>query len=223
MTSVFFISPGAPPAPEPAPELEAPNPSPARMEVPPPPVHPVYISGLLSDADERHIADRNYGPVIQRLLERHRTETSPHLKAALSRVGLKLSSAAKVASQYRTAVAQEKNPSLRLRDGRLSSYAFTPVPSVQADSIVEYARRSPEVTELDLAFFLLIDGEALSALDHILIGRELRPECRAHAEDLVESALLQKRDAREIQERLASVRDRLPAGAAARVDAALRK
>lgn len=39
----------------------------------------------------------------------------------------------------------------------------------------------------------------------------------------METALAQKRDAREIAERLALSKDRLPAAVAARVEAALRK
>ena len=103
------------------------------------------------------------------------------------------------------------------------AHAATPLPSVHADSIVDYARRSREVGELDLAFFLIVDGEARAALEHVFSGRELRPECRAHLEDLLDSVLVQKRDAHEIAERLAQVKDRLPLSAAARIDAALRK
>jgi serine/threonine protein kinase len=187
------------------------------------PVDPAVFAGILSDGDQRQISERNYGPVIKRLLERHQTEKSAPVKAVLSRVGLKLSAAAKVASQYRTVVAAEKAPTIKLRDGRISSYAFTPVPSVHADSIVEYARKSREITPLDLAFFLIVDGESRAALDQVLSGRDVRPECRAHLDDLVESMLAQKRDTREIAERLVAVKDRLPLTAAARVDAALRK
>ena len=215
--SIFFVSSSAPPAPAPEPVEAARTPAP----VEPPP--PALFAGLLSDADQRNIADRNYGPVIQRLLDRHRAEGSSAAKTALSRVGLKLSSAAKVASQYRTVVAAEKSPAIKLRDGRVSSYAFTPVPAVHADTIVEYARKSREVGDLDLAFFLLVDGEARAALDHVMIGRDVRPECRSHLDDIVETALAQKRDAREIAERLAGMKDRLPASASAKIDAALRK
>ena len=138
-------------------------------------------------------------------------------------MGQKLSAAAKVASQYNRIVKAERSPTIKLRDGRLTSYAFTPVSSVHADSIVDYARRSREVGALDLAFFLIVDGDARGALEQVFAGREVRPECRAHLDDLVESALAQKRDANEIAARLAQVKDRLPAAAAAKVDAALRK
>lgn len=145
------------------------------------------------------------------------------MKAALSRVGLKLSAAAKVTSQYRALIAADRTPTIKLRDGRITSFAFTPVPAVHADTIVDVARRSREIGALDLAFFLIVDGDARSALDVVFAGRDVRPDCKAHLDDLVESALAQKRDAREIAERLALVRDRLPASAAARVDVALRK
>jgi hypothetical protein len=218
--SIFFVSSERPPAPPAAePKADAPAPATAPAE----PVDPAVFAGLLTEADQRQIADRNYAPVIQRLLDRHQSEKSAAVKAALSRVGLKLSSAAKVTSQYRSVVAAERSPAVKLRDGRISFYAGTPVPSVHADTIVDYARRSREVTELDLAFFLLVDGDARAALDHVLSGRDIRPEFRAHLEDIVETALAQKRDAREIAERLAQARDRLPAWLGAKVDASLKK
>jgi len=219
--SIFFVSSSeplpAPPAAEPKQEAAAPPVPPAD------PVDPAVFAGLLTEADQRQIADRNYAPVIQRLLDRHQAEKSAAVKAALSRVGLKLSCAAKVTSQYRTVVAAEKSPAVKLRDGRVSFYPGTPVPAVHADTIVEFARRSREVTELDLAFFLLVDGEVRAAIDRAFSGRDIRPEFRPHLEDLVETALAQKRDAREIAERLGAIRDRLPASLGAKVDAALRK
>jgi serine/threonine protein kinase len=204
--TVFFVSSGKsdpePAAPAAAQEAPAPAAEPAQAAA---------FSGILSDADQRQIAERNYAPVIQRLLDRHQAEKSAPAKAALSRVGLKLSAAAKVASQYRAVVAADRAPVVKLRDGRISSYAGTPVPAVHADSIVQYARQSRDITELDLVFFLLVDGDACSALDRILSGRDVRAEFRPHLDDIVETALAQKRDAREIAERLAAAR--LPAAA----------
>jgi len=217
--SVFFFSSGGA-APEPAAEPKA------ETAAPPPvaePIDPAVFAGILTEGDQRQIAERNYAPVIQRLLERHQAERAAAVKAVLSRVGLKLSAAAKVASQYRAAVGAEKNPTVKLRDGRISSYAFTPVPAVHADTIVDYARRSREVAELDLVYFLLVDGEARTALDRVLVGRDVRPEFRGAIEDIVETALAQKRDARETAERLALFKDRFPAALAAKVDAALKK
>jgi serine/threonine protein kinase len=217
--SIFFVSSGGPATKD---EAE-PEPSPAPVMAAPEPVDPAAFAGLLTESDQRQIAERNYAPVIQRLLDRHQAERSAGMKAVLSRVGLKLSSAAKVTSQYRSVVAGEKSPVIKLRDGRISSYAFTPIPAVHPDTIVQYARLSREVGELDLVYFLLVDGNARAALDRVLTGRDVRPEFRPHLDDLIETALLQKRDAREIAERLAAVRDRLPASAAAKVDAALKK
>jgi len=216
--TIFFVSSGATRAPEP---VAAPQADPAAAD--PDPVDPSVFAGILTETDQHQIADRNYGPVIKRLLERHQAERSPAVKAALSRVGLKLSAAAKVTSQYRALIAAERSPTIKLRDGRITAYAFTPVPAVHADTIVEVARRSREVGALDLAFFLIVDGDARAALDQIFTSRDVRPDCKAHLDDLVEAALSQKRDAREIAASLALVRDRLPASAAARVDAALRK
>ena len=215
--SIFFVSSSSREVAPAALPQEDPRP------VQPDPVDPAVFAGILTESDQRLIADRNYGPVIKRLMDRHQSERSASVKALLSRVGLKLSSAAKVASQYRTQVAAEKTPTIKLRDGRLTSYAFTPVPAVHADSIVDYARRSREVGELDLAFFLIVDGEGRAALEHVFSGRDVRAECRAHLDDLIDSVLAQKRDAHEIVERLALTKDRLPLSAAARIDAASRK
>src|SRR5579862_254605 len=215
--SVFFVSSSsrdAAPAPA-APEESRPAPA--------DPVDSAVVSGLLSESDQRQVADRNYAPVIKRLLDRYQSEHSASVKAGLSRIGLKLSSAAKVTSQYRSLVSADKSPTIKLRDGRLTSSAFIPVPSVHADSIVDYARRSRDVSPLDLACFLIVDGDARAALEHIFSGREVRPECRAHLDDLLESVLAQKRDSREIAERLALLKDRLPMSAVAKVDAALRR
>jgi tRNA A-37 threonylcarbamoyl transferase component Bud32 len=188
----------------------------------PPTPEPALFKGLLSDADRRQMAERDYAPVLKRLMDRHTAAAAPAAKLALSRVGQKISSAFRVVTQFRAVIAAEKHPALRLRDGRLSSYAFTPLPALDASSIVEYARRSPEVNELDLAFFLLVDGEGKQALDHVIQGREIRPECRGALEDLVEGALSQARDAHEIVERLFLVKDKLPPVWAARVEAARR-
>jgi tRNA A-37 threonylcarbamoyl transferase component Bud32 len=212
--TVFFVSSpprDAAPAPE-EPRAAAPETA-----------DPAVFSGLLGESELRLIADRNYGPVLKGLLDRHQSERSPAVKAALSRAGLKLSSAAKVATQYRAVIAAEKPLAIRLRDGRPAPSAAAPLAAVHADSIVDYARRGHDVGPLDLAWFLIVDGDARAALDYVLAGREVRPECRPHLDDLVESALAQKHDAREIAERLAPVRDRLSPVAAARVDAALRK
>jgi predicted Ser/Thr protein kinase len=218
--SIFFVSSGTPPAQETAPAA-APQDDPGAA--PSEAVDPAVFAGILTDADQRQIADRNYGPVIKRLLDRHQAERSSAVKAVLSRVGLKLSAAAKVTSQYRALIAADRSPTIKLRDGRITAYAFTPISSVHSDTIVDVARRSRDVVPLDLAFFLIVDGDARAALEQVFAGRDVRPECKAHLEDLVESALAQKRDAREIAERLALVRDRLPGPTAARVDAALRK
>jgi tRNA A-37 threonylcarbamoyl transferase component Bud32 len=195
--TVFFVSSGPREAAPSAPPREDPRPAPTE------PANPAIFAGLLPEPDLKLIAERNYGPVIRRLMDRHQSEHSTAVKAALSRVGLKLSSAAKVAAQYRAASA--------------------PLALAPAEAIVDAARRSTEVSPLDLAWFLIVDGDARAALDYVLAGREVRPECRGHLEDLVESALAQRRDAREIAERLAAAKDRLPAAAVAKVDAALRK
>ncbi len=208
VVALFFGSSGTEPV---RPEAALPEPRPAETAL---------FRGLIEESDARQVAARDYAPVLQRLLERHRAERAPGVKAALSRVGLKLSAAAKVTAQYRTQIAAEPQPALRLRDGRPSAYAFTPLPAVAAESIVVYARRSPQISTLDLVHFLLVDGEARAALDIALPGGDVRPELRAHLDDIVETALAQKREAREIVEQLNGIRNRLPASATGRLDAA---
>jgi tRNA A-37 threonylcarbamoyl transferase component Bud32 len=151
VASIFLAAPRRP-----AGKLEAP-PAAAAAD----PVDPSAFEGLLSDADLRLVAERSYAPLIKQLLDRHQTETSPAVKAALSRVGLKLSSAAKVTSAYRSA-ASEKTLLVQLRDGRTVPAATAPLSAVHADAIVDVARRSRDVSDLDLAAFLLVDGARAS-------------------------------------------------------------
>jgi tRNA A-37 threonylcarbamoyl transferase component Bud32 len=149
--SIFFVSSGRA-------GVKFDEPAQAPAAAAPDPAAPAVLEGLLSEGDLRLVAERNYAPVIKRLLDRHQAETSPAVKSALSRVGLRLSSAAKVTTAYRTVVAAEKNPTVLLRDGRISTYAGTPVPAVHRDTIADYARRSRDVSESDVASFLLVDG-----------------------------------------------------------------
>src|SRR5262245_43751437 len=65
--SVFFFSSGGG-APEPAAEPKHETPA---APAPADPVDPAVFAGILTEADQRQIAERNYAPVIQRLLERH--------------------------------------------------------------------------------------------------------------------------------------------------------
>jgi hypothetical protein len=151
--SIFFVSSGRTGG-----RIDEPAHAPAPAAAAPDPAGPAALEGVLSDGDLHLVAERNYAPVIKRLLDRHQAETSPAVKAALSRVGLRLSSAAKVTSAYRTLMATEKSATVKLRDGRITSFAGTPVPAVHADTIVDYARRSRELSESDIANFLLVEG-----------------------------------------------------------------
>ncbi len=177
---------------------------------------PAGLRPWLADAELRQVAERDYAPVIQRLLERHASAPAAE-RAALSRIGFRLSSAYKVVTQFRAIIATERQPALRLRDGRVTPYPFTPVPSIEAGSIVEYARKSRELSELDVACFYLAEGEGLLALDPAL-----RPECRPHFEDLVDALLSQAKDVREIALRLSAAKD-LPSGASTKVETALKR
>jgi len=160
----------------------------AKLKPPPPPPP----AGILTDLDRRQIADRDYAPVIKRLLERHDAATAPAAKAPLSRMGMKLTAALRVATQYRAAVAAEKKPALRLRDGRTTSFGQTPIEALHAATVAEYARRSRDVTALDLALFFLVDGDPAAALDHAFAGRELRPEFRPWIDEMTEAARLRR-------------------------------
>lgn len=177
---------------------------------------------LLTEEDGRRIAARDYAPVIDRLLARF-TASSGAEKAALQKAGLRLSSAYRVVTRFRERLAVEKNPTLALVDGRISHSTATPLPAVRAESVVDLARKAKDVGDLDLAWFLILEGEGLRALDHVMASGEVRAECRAQLDELAEAALAQPRNAREIALKLAGVRSQLAPGNLARLDQALRK
>jgi tRNA A-37 threonylcarbamoyl transferase component Bud32 len=177
---------------------------------------PAGLRPWLTDADLKQVAERDYAPVLQRLLERHKGAPADE-KAVLSRIGLRLSAAYKVVTQFRAIIATERQPALKLRDGRTTPYPFTPVPSIAAESVVEYARKNRELGELDVACFYLLEGEGLRAVDSVL-----RPECRPHLEDLVDALLSQAKDVREIALRLLAAKD-LPSSATSKLEFALKR
>jgi tRNA A-37 threonylcarbamoyl transferase component Bud32 len=189
-----------------------------RVQAKTPPVvaDPAGLRPWLADPDLKQIAERDYAPVLQRLLDRHAGASATD-KAALSKIGFRLSSAYKVVTQFRAIIATERQPALKLRDGRTTPYPFTPVPSIAAESVVEYARKSRDLSEIDVACFYLVEGEGLKALDSVL-----RPECKPHLEDLVDALLSQAKDVREIALRLSAAKD-LPSGACTKVDLALKR
>jgi serine/threonine-protein kinase len=160
--------------------------------------------GLLTETDRRQIAERDYAPVLQRLLERH-ASAAPAQKAQFSRIGMQLSAALRVVTHARKAMAPR-----------------APLAGVPARAILEHARKSPEVTSLDLAMFLLAEGDPKAALDHVIAGGDVRPDCRPVLDDIVEIALCFPREAREVAERLNAVRDKLTPASLARLDAARR-
>ncbi len=222
VAGMIFSSPDAPvpmavraPAPPPVPAL--PSAASAKEGA-----APDIFGPLLTEADRRQVAQRDYAPVIRRLLDRHATAGTSAQKDAISRAGLKLSSAHKVISQFRAVIAREKSPTLRLKDGHVSRLPLTPIPGIEAASIADYARKGRDVSELDLAWFLLIEGEPLAALDHAIQGHEVRPEVYAHLDDLVEMALAQAKGSPEVARKLAAVRARLSPSSVARLDSALR-
>ncbi|HYF01143.1 MAG TPA: serine/threonine-protein kinase [Planctomycetota bacterium] len=208
--ATFVVGPTSHPAVAPA---SAP---PATAVEPDLPVPDPLAASVLSDADLRQIAARDYGPVITRLLERHRTAAGAPERAALSKVGLRLSSAFRVLTRFRALAAHEANPAFRLRDGRLAQGA--PVAALAADSILEVARKSPDHSDLDAAWFLILEGAPLRALDYVLAGADVRPSCRAQLDDLAEALLTQRRDVRPIADRLQAVQSQLSRDTAARLD-----
>ncbi|HXG59837.1 MAG TPA: protein kinase [Planctomycetota bacterium] len=173
---------------------------------------------LLTEEDRRRIAERDYAPVLRRLLERH-PSAPPVERAELSRLGLKLSAALRVVARFRAAADADPRPRLRLRDGRPASSGASPTAALHADSIAEYARRAPDVTELDLVLFRLVDGDARGALEEALRRGAPGPEIRPWLGELVEAALAQGAPA-ELLERLAAVREGLDPALVARIDAA---
>ena len=120
----------------------------------------------------------------------------------LSRTGLMVAAASKVATEYRALVAAGDTPTINLLDGRVSAYAYTPLPAVRADSVVAYAAKSPAVSNLDLAFFLLIDGKGLAALDRVIEGKDVRPESEPYFEDILASVRAQGHDPSDVNARM---------------------
>ncbi|MFN3484909.1 MAG: hypothetical protein ACK44W_05435, partial [Planctomycetota bacterium] len=175
-------------------------------------------SGFLTQEDRRQIAERDYAPVLRRLLERHAT-APPAERAALSRLGLKLSAALRVITQFRAALAAEPRPRLQRRDGRPAPPGATPLAALHTDSIAEIARRGPDVSELDLVLFRLVDGDARGALEQALRSGAVPPEVRPWLGELVEGALAQGVPP-ELLERLTALREGLDPVLVARIDAA---
>jgi hypothetical protein len=123
-------------------------------------------------------------------------------------VGLRLSAAARVVGAFRTSIAAAKEPELLLKDGRSSRSPATPVPSVDARSVADWAARSRDVSPADLAWFLVVEGDALRALDHVLQGPDVVPACRGQFDELAAAARTQRRESAAIAARLAAVRRR---------------
>jgi hypothetical protein len=166
-------------------------------------------ASVLGDEELRSLAARDYTPVLNRLLERHQTAPTPAEREALSRVGLRLSAAARVVAAFRKQAAAESEPELRLRDGRVLRSSAPPVPAVDARSIAELAARSRAVSALDLAWFLVVEGEPLGALDRALAGDEVTASCRPQIDEIAEAVLLQARENPEVARRLGAVRSHL--------------
>ena len=89
--------------------------------------------------------------------------------------------------------------------------------------MVATARKAKDVAGSDLAWFLILEGDALKALDHVFASGEVRNECRPQFDDLAEAAMAQPKDAREIALRLAVARSHLGPSNLAKLDQALRK
>jgi predicted Ser/Thr protein kinase len=169
----------------------APRPGAARAAAPAPEAAPapdVLTASVLGDEELRRVAARDYAPVLNRLLERHQVAATPDERHALSRVGLRLSAAARVADAYRASPAR-------------------PAAS-DARAVADTAARSRDVSPADLAWFLIVEGDALRALDHVLQGTDVVPAARAQFDEIAAAALSQRRDAPEIARRLAGVRRR---------------
>ncbi len=157
--------------------------------------------GLLNDDDVRRLAARDYAPVLDRLITRHATASGAE-KLALSKAGLRLGSALKVMTRFR-----ERDKSAG---------------QATAEQVVATARKAKDVAASDLAWFLILEGEALRALDHVIAAGEVRSECRPQLDDLAEAAMAQPKDAREIALRLAVARSHLGPSNLAKLDQALR-
>jgi tRNA A-37 threonylcarbamoyl transferase component Bud32 len=180
------------------------------------------VRGFLTEIDRKNIAERDYASVLHRLEEFLETLTTAEARGAASKLGVRLTSAFKVATRFAAMLPGERSPSLKARDGGALSWTpGTPPPlaAVHADSMAAVARKSREVGPLDLAFFFLTDGAVLAALDAAIDGPNIRPECRPFIDEIVELALAHERDGRAAAERLYPLRARLGTAAASRVEA----
>ncbi len=180
--------------------------------------------GVLTDADRARIAARDYAPVLLRLEESLKTLASPEARASATRLGQRINSALKVVRRFSESLGTGRPVTLKSRDGgplRWTPGAPPPAASVHAESIVEAALESPDVTERDIVFFLLTDGEIIMALDRAIEGNGIRRELRPHLDEIVEAALGHERQAAAAAERLHPLRARLGAANAEKVEAAL--
>jgi tRNA A-37 threonylcarbamoyl transferase component Bud32 len=156
--------------------------------------------GLFGEEDLRRVAARDYAPVIERLVQRHAKASAPE-RVALSKAGQRLSSAYKVVTRFRE----------RTRTAGPAS----------AEAVVAAARKAKDVADADLAWFLILEGEALKALDQVFASGEVKAECRGLLDELAEAAMAQPKDAREIAVRLAAARSHLGPSNLARLDQVL--
>jgi serine/threonine protein kinase len=181
------------------------------------------VRGFLTDAERRLVADRDYAPVLLRLEEFLDTLTTADARVAASKLGMRLTSAFKVATQFGTLLPAERSPALRKRDGSALSWTTgmpVPLAAVHAESMAAIARRSREVTPLDVTLFFLTDGAVLAALDAAFDGPNVRPECRPHIDDIVEQALAHEREGKTAADRLYPLRARLGTANASRIESA---
>jgi tRNA A-37 threonylcarbamoyl transferase component Bud32 len=186
---------------------------------------PAPTTDVLTPADRKLIADRDYAPVLRRLSQAYDLAGSPAERNAIFAAGLRLSSAQKVVSKFRALLAGEKRAILRLRDGRTAPCDPTspPVPLLHADAILERARGIPDVSEADALFFLLADGAPEAALDRLVDGATPPPDCRPHLDAIAEAILSEAKDPGDAARRLRPLQDQLGPSAAARIEVLLKR
>ncbi len=182
---------------------------------------PLVLRSKLTTDGVKAVSKRRYREVLDQIDKINVTLLQAE-REELIRLRDRLVSAQRVVSQFQTSVSLAKDPViLKMRSGIMVRHVPPGLPradDVVAEQIILLARQRGLLSARDVAFFLLIDGEALMALDHVIDGRAIHPDCKPHLDEIVNLALAQKRDGLEIAKRLFLVRDKLSPKAAVRVE-----
>jgi serine/threonine protein kinase len=189
-------------------------------------VEPTFSLGRLTETGRTRMASREYSTVDQVFLSLQKSTTDPATKEALAAFDKQIVASSKVVEEFRRLLAADRPATIKLRDGKTEPYYRASPPyldAIHVDEILARTKTAAQITASDLVYFLLSDGEALLALDHLVEKREIRPECREALDFLVDTALAQKKDAKAVAEKLFLMRDKLGVKNALKVEQQLEK